>query len=211
MCFCCCCYFQNSVLEKLNSFLVCIRHPVLIASCLIRRAVLFHPFISFFLTFSVILSSCSFWSVISAFMSTAMFLRLVSMLSTACRLSSISDSLSSPWILYHPVTLNCNQTSYETYLVMNLPCLFLPLFQFLWFFVESAVPSSDFHMPSSSTTWPWPLHSMAGYKPQHNTTFLLFLLKTALQHPVTSSRATRIYHSSDPSFSGLSLLVSSHC
>ena len=50
-------------------------------------------------TFRVILSSCSFWSEISALISTAMFLRLDTMQSMACRLSSISFSRSSPWIL----------------------------------------------------------------------------------------------------------------
>ena len=40
------------------------------------------------------------------------------------------------------------------YFVINRPLLAAPLFQFLWFLEESAVPSSStFHIPSSSTAW----------------------------------------------------------
>ena len=40
------------------------------------------------------------------------------------------------------------------YLVIKRPLPAAPLFQFLWFLEESAVPSSSiFHIPSSSTAW----------------------------------------------------------
>ena len=44
-------------------------------------------------------------------------------------------------------SINC------AYLDTKRPPFGTPLLKFLWFFEESAVPSSSFHIPSSSTGW----------------------------------------------------------
>ena len=71
----------------------------------------------------------------------------------ACRFSSISFSRSSPFNL-NARTLQVVSICIDcTYFDTKRPPFGTPLLKFLWFFEESAVPSSTFHIPSSSTGW----------------------------------------------------------
>ena len=56
----------------------------------------------------------------------------------------------------------------SAYFVIKRPLLAAPLFQFLWFLEESAVPSSSiFHIPSSSTAWLALYRREEGYQTVH--------------------------------------------
>ena len=63
------------IFQQLNSLFIGIGDSVFIASCLKQNENCIHCYPCHLRTFIVILSSCSFWSEISAFISTAIFLK----------------------------------------------------------------------------------------------------------------------------------------